>query len=165
MVLNRTILYTVRNRTNQRGAYFMDRDKINKIYNAVKKVDRAYEIWAAKHGLTLYELQIYYVIVENGGGAITQKDLCTQLDAPKTSINSIIKKQLLAGRIEMEVNPRNKREKIIALTDEGKKFAEELIFRLFKCENDAVLSIAENDVDIAIDVQTKFADNLLKEVG
>ena len=40
----------------------MERIKINKIYDAVKKVNRAYEIWAAKHGLTLYEMQIYYVI-------------------------------------------------------------------------------------------------------
>lgn len=144
----------------------MNRNKINKIYDSVKKINRAYEIWAAKHGLTLYEMQIYYVIVENGGGAMTQKDLCTQLDAPKTSINSIIKKQLKAQLIQMEINPLDKREKIIILTDEGKRFAEKLIYPLFDYEENAVSSISDDDFELAVDVlETKFANNLLKKVS
>lgn len=143
----------------------MSREKINLIYDAVKKVNRAYEVWASNHGLTLYEMQIYYVILESGNRMITQKDLCTQLDAPKTSINSIIKKQLKTNRIEMEVNPLNKREKIIVLTEEGKQFAEELILPLFRCEEDAVSTITDNDLEIAISVQNEFADNLLKKVN
>ena len=131
----------------------MERIKINKIYDAVKKVNRAYEIWAAKHGLTLYEMQIYYVIVENGGGAITQKDLCTQLDAPKTSINSIIKKQLKTNRIEMSVNPLNKREKVITLTKEGEKFANNLVLSLFEYENEIVSKIDEKELEIAVKVE------------
>ncbi len=143
----------------------MSREKINLIYDAVKKVNRAYEVWASNHGLTLYEMQIYYVILESGNRMITQKDLCTQLDAPKTSINSIIKKQLKTNRIEMEVNPLNKREKIIVLTEEGKQFAEELILPLFRYEEDAVSAILDNDLEIAISVENKFADNLLKKVN
>lgn len=143
----------------------MNRSKINKIYDAVKNVDRAYEVWASSHGLTLYEMQIYYVILENGGCAITQKDLCTKLDAPKTSINSIIKKQLNANRIEMEVNPTNKREKIIILTHEGKKFAEDIILPLFKYEEEALSFISDNEFETAVSVQTRFANNLLKKVG
>ena len=142
----------------------MNREKIDLIYEAVKKVNRAYEIWAAKHGLTLYEMQIYYVISEYNKAEITQKELCAQLDAPKTSINSIIKKQLKSGRIEMDVNPLNKREKIIKLTDDGKKFAKELIEPLFKCEEEATSKISDIGLKTAIDVQTKFADNLLKGV-
>lgn len=143
----------------------MSREKINLIYDAVKKVNRAYEVWASNHGLTLYEMQIYYVILESGNRMITQKDLCTQLDAPKTSINSIIKKQLKTNRIEMEVNSLNKREKIIVLTEEGKQFAEELILPLFRYEEDAMSAISDNDLEIAISVENKFADNLLKKVN
>ena len=143
----------------------MERIKINKIYDAVKKVNRAYEIWAAKHGLTLYEMQIYYVIVENGGGAITQKDLCTQLDAPKTSINSIIKKQLKTNRIEMSVNPLNKREKVITLTKEGEKFANNLVLPLFEYENDIVSKIDEKELEIAVKVENDFANGLIEKVN
>lgn len=143
----------------------MERIKINKIYDAVKKVNRAYEIWAAKHGLTLYEMQIYYVIVENGGGAITQKDLCTQLDAPKTSINSIIKKQLKTNRIEMSVNPLNKREKVITLTKEGEKFANNLVLPLFEYENEIVSKIDEEELEIAVKVENDFANGLIEKVN
>lgn len=143
----------------------MERIKINKIYDAVKKVNRAYEIWPAKHGLTLYEMQIYYVIVENGGGAITQKDLCTQLDAPKTSINSIIKKQLKTNRIEMSVNPLNKREKVITLTKEGEKFANNLVLPLFEYENEIVSKIDEKELEIAVKVENDFANGLIEKVN
>lgn len=143
----------------------MERIKINKIYDAVKKVNRAYEIWAAKHGLTLYEMQIYYVIVENGGGAITQKDLCTQLDAPKTSINSIIKKQLKTNRIEMSVNPLNKRKKVITLTKEGEKFANNLVLPLFEYENEIVSKIDEKELEIAVKVENDFANGLIEKVN
>lgn len=143
----------------------MERIKINKIYDAVKKVNRAYEIWAAKHGLTLYEMQIYYVIVENGGGAITQKDLCTQLDALKTSINSIIKKQLKTNRIEMSVNPLNKREKVITLTKEGEKFANNLVLPLFEYENEIVSKIDEKELEIAVKVENDFANGLIEKVN
>lgn len=143
----------------------MSREKINLIYDAVKKVDRAYEVWASNHGLTLYEMQIYYVMLESGDRTITQKDLCQQLDAPKTSINSIIKKQLKTNRIEMEVNPHNKREKIIVLTEDGKRFAEELILPLFKYEELAASEISDDNFKIAISVQNGFADNLLKMVN
>lgn len=143
----------------------MERIKINKIYDAVKKVNRAYEIWAAKHGLTLYEMQIYYVIVENGDGAITQKDLCTQLDAPKTSINSIIKKQLKTNRIEMSVNPLNKREKVITLTKEGEKFANNLVLPLFEYENEIVSKIDEKELEIAVKVENDFANGLIEKVN
>ena len=71
--------------------------------------------------MTLYEMQIYYRIMERSlqkeQAYITQKELCDELDAPKTSINSIIKRQLKTGYIEMEVNPANRREKIISLTE------------------------------------------------
>lgn len=143
----------------------MNREKINRVYEAIKKVDRAYEIWATKHGLTLYEMQIYYIMFENRKSAITQKDLCTQLEAPKTSINSIIKKEVKAGRIVMEVNPNNKREKIITLTPDGKKFAEDLICPLFKYEEEAVASIEDEDLETAIAVEIQFAKNLLKNIG
>lgn len=115
--------------------------------------------------MTLYEMQIYYVIVENGGGAITQKDLCTQLDAPKTSINSIIKKQLKTNRIEMSVNPLNKREKVITLTKEGEKFANNLVLPLFEYENEIVSKIDEKELEIAVKVENDFANGLIEKVN
>lgn len=142
----------------------MVRDRIDRIYEAVRKVNQAYEVWAAAHGLTLYELQIYYEVMKNEGGAIRQKDLCMKLDAPKTSINSMVKKRMQSGHFRMDVNPANKREKIISFTNEGKKFAKELIEPLLRYEEEAAAMIREDEMENAIRVQNQFADILLEKV-
>lgn len=142
----------------------MARDTIDRMYEAVRKINQVYEKWSALHGLTLYEMQIYYEIMKNGEAVITQKDLCQKLDAPKTSVNSIIKKQLQAGYIEMNVNPLNKREKVISLTKAGQKFAKELIEPLFQYEEEAAGQICDNEMEAAIETQNRFADILLGKV-
>ena len=142
----------------------MTRNDINFIYDSLKKIDRAYEYWAAKHGLTLYELDVYYTFIDGKKDKITQKDLCDCLYAPKTSVNSVIKKQIETGRIEMQVNPDNKREKIIVLTDRGRKFAEEIIYPLFKCEEDAINSFTAGEIDAVVNIQTKFANTFMDKV-
>lgn len=143
----------------------MVRDRIDRMYDSVRKVNQAYEIWASAHGLSSYEMQIYYEMIKNGDTAITQKDLCLMLDAPKTSINSIIKKLLQTGRISMNVNPLNKREKVISFTDTGRKFAKELISQLFRYEEEAAAMINGDEMEAAIEVQNRFADILLEKVG
>lgn len=142
----------------------MNRDKVDRMYEAVRKTNQIYEIWSAAHGLTLYEMQIYYELIKNGGAAITQKDLCLKLDAPKTSINSIIKKQLQSGRIEMNVNSLNKREKMLSLTDDGQKFARKLIEPLLQYEEEAASMIDDKEMEAAIMIQNRFADILLEKV-
>lgn len=143
----------------------MAKNTIDRIYESVRKINHVYEIWAAAHGLTLYELQIYYELMKNDDEVITQRDLCTKLDAPKTSINSIIKKQLQTGYIEMNVNPLNKREKVISLTKSGKKFAKELVEPLFGYEEEAAEMIDEKEMEAAIDVHERFANFLLEKVN
>ena len=68
----------VRNRTVEKEEH-MSRDRIDRLYEAIRRADQAYEVWAAAHGLTLYELQIYYEMMKNEGEAIRQKDLCLSL--------------------------------------------------------------------------------------
>ena len=138
--------------------------KIDRIYESVRKINHVYEIWASAHGLTLYELQIYYELLKNGDEAITQKNLCMKLDAPKTSINSIIKKQLQTGYIEMNVNPHNKREKVISLTKSGQKYAKEIASPLFGYEEDAADMIDDKEMEAAIGVHERFADFLLEKI-
>ena len=110
----------------------------------------------------------YYRIMERSlqkeQAYITQKELCDELDAPKTSINSIIKRQLKTGYIEMEVNPANRREKIISLTEEGKRYAKELILPLFRYEEEAAAEFTEREMTEVIQMQEKFADALAKSM-
>ena len=60
----------------------------------------------------------------------------------------------------MEVNPANRREKIISLTETGKQYARELVLPLFQSEEEA----AEQEMTEAIRMQEKFADALAKSM-
>ena len=66
----------------------MKQTKIEQLCESARKIDHVYEVWATAHGLTSCEMQIYYVIMKKEKAVITQKELCMELDAPKTSINS-----------------------------------------------------------------------------
>lgn len=142
----------------------MSREKIDRIYESVKKINHAYEVWAVAHGLTLYELQLYYEMLKSEEETVTQKDLCHKMDAPKTSINSIIKKQLSTGYIEMQTNPQNKREKVISLTKSGQVFAQALVQPLLRYEEEAAAMLSDKEIDAAIAAQSQFANILLQKV-
>lgn len=138
------------------------RGRVDRIYEAVQMVNQVYEDWSLKHGITLYEMQVYYIILGKKEASITQRELCEKLDAPKTSINSIIKKQLNRGYIQMTPNPQDKREKIISLTKAGEKFAKDLIIPLFEHEEETVRQFSEDEFESAVNLQVKFAQDLRK---
>jgi hypothetical protein len=64
----------------------------------------------------------------------------------------------------MEVNPANRREKIISLTETGKQYARELVLPLFQSEEEAAAQFTEQEMTEAIRMQEKFADALAKSM-
>ena len=61
----------------------------------------------------------------------------------------------------MEVNPANRREKIISLTETGKQYARELVLPLFQSEE---AQFTEQEMKEVIRMQEKFADALAKSM-
>lgn len=64
----------------------------------------------------------------------------------------------------MEVNPANRREKIISLTETGKQYARELVLPLFQFEEEAAAQFTEQEMKEVIRMQEKFADALAKSM-
>lgn len=141
-----------------------NREKIDRIYESAQKIDQVYDVWATKYKLTLYEMMMFYEIFQKENRELTQKELSMKLGAPKTSVNSLIKKQLNAGYIWMQVNPQNKREKIISLTESGERFVRNLVQPLFQYEEEVIGMLDDRDVETVITVQNKFADILLSKM-
>lgn len=142
----------------------MKENKVDRLYETIRKIDAVYDLWASKQELTSYELRIYYEMLKKEDACITQKELCKKLEAPKTSINSIIKKQLLEGIIQMNVNPLNKREKILSFTEKGKKAAEAVINPLLTYEEEVSEMLDAEETETAIRVQVRLAELLEEKV-
>lgn len=81
------------------------------IYESAQKIDQVYDVWATKYKLTLYEMMMFYEIFQKENREITQKELSMKLGAPKTSVNSLIKKQLNAGYIWCRLIHRTKEKR------------------------------------------------------
>lgn len=64
----------------------------------------------------------------------------------------------------MEVNPANRREKIISLTETRKQYARELGLPLFQSEEEATAQFTEQEMTEVIRMQEKFADALAKSM-
>ncbi len=64
----------------------------------------------------------------------------------------------------MQINPKNKREKVISLTDSGLEFAKKLVQPLICYGEEAASMIDDSDMEAAIVAQNKFADILLEKV-
>ena len=65
----------------------------------------------------------------------------------------------------MEVNPANRREKIISLTETGKQYARELILPLFQSEEETAAQFMEHEMTEVIRMQEKIADALAKSMA
>jgi DNA-binding MarR family transcriptional regulator len=142
-----------------------NRDRVNQIYEAVNTIEKIYEKWSKSQGIGYYDMQLYYSLVENDGKPMTQKQICDEMDVPKTTINSIVKNQLKLGYIRLDVNPSNRKEKLISLTPQGKKYAEKLIYPLFEIEESSVELLNEEDIELMTKLLYKYANSLIEKMN
>ena len=138
------------------------RKRLYRLYDSINRTSKIYEAWSRKHGLTYVEMQLFYSLLEDDE-KITQKDLCDYLEAPKTTINSIVKKYLNQQYIQLEVNPVNKKEKFISLTQEGKQYAS-FILPLFEIEENLMKKISDDELNQVEHILSFYADELEKEL-
>lgn len=141
-----------------------NREKVNALYEAVWEISHIYEKWSKSKGLSYYEMQFYYAILEREEESMTQKQLWDELECPPTTISSIVKKHEQLGYIQLEVNPKNKKEKFIRLTSKGTAFAHELIDPLFSMEEDAVSIINEDELKQINQVISLYGNRLVERM-
>lgn len=132
---------------------------------ALNVIDRTYEKWCKKLGIEYYDMIMYYTLVEYGDTPITQKQICEDMDIPKTTVNSVIKKQIKLGYIELEVNPNNKKEKWIRLTKKGRKYAHDLIDPLFKIEEDSIALLPDKKIQEITKSLSIYYESLKEKLG
>lgn len=142
-----------------------DRDRVNAVFEAVNVIDRTYEKWCKKLGIEYYDMIMYYTLVEYDDVPITQKQICEDMDIPKTTVNSVIKKQIRLGYIELQVNPDNRKEKWIILTDKGKKYAHDLIDPLFKIEEESITLLSDEKIEEITRSLSIYSNSLKKKLG
>lgn len=141
----------------------MDIKEVNKYvnrYGELRDVQfAAYEIYARKHGLTAKELFVLDIIWFEPDGC-PQSYLCERLSATKQTISAIVKKFLKLGYFSLSESPTDRRNQIIRLTSEGKKYVKKIIPPAAKAENEAMAELSEKDVAELVRLTELFSQKM-----
>lgn len=99
---------------------------------AIYHVDAVYEDFAKESGVAATLLWILYAL--NDGENHTQREICTEWELPKSTVNTITTELKKNGYVELIPIKGKRREMTIVLTDSGKKYADDMLKPLYKKE-------------------------------
>lgn len=105
-------------------------EQINRYYQLWCDSTQLYEKWAKQRGIT-YNTVLALCTLINNQEQCTQKMICDQWGLPKQTVNTILKDFEKKGYVTFAYLPSDKRNKLISLTEEGKKYANEISSALY----------------------------------
>lgn len=129
IVLLRTII-KVRSRTIALGGGEIVKEaalheQLNRYYQLWCDATQLYEKWSKQRGITYNYVLTLCTLLSNQEHC-TQKIICDQWGLPKQTVNTILKDFEKKGYVTLASLPTDKRNKLILLTDEGRKYANEI---------------------------------------
>ena len=141
----------------------MDKPKLkeysDRLWQIHVEVSGFYNEYAKSVGLTLAEFKVLAIIHKEKNP--TQKRITQLALLPKQTVNAIIKGFWAKGIIKEPMeSDTDKRNKVISLTKEGKKYAEEQIFKAKEIEYNALASMGEERIKNLVEAITIYKDNL-----
>lgn len=143
----------------------MEREEVREFVNRYCKLRdvqfAAYELYARKHGLTAKELFVLDLIWFAPEGCL-QSEICERLSATKQTISAIIKKFLKQGYVKLTESETDRRNKIIRLTSEGKKYVKKIIPPAAKAEIDAMAELSGEDIAELVRLTVLFSNYMKK---
>lgn len=118
--------------------------------------------YATSVGLTFAAFKVLGIIYKKKN--CTQKEIIQLTYLPKQTVNVIINNFNKQGIIYKAVEPKNdKRNKVISFTENGQKYAEEIIGKIKKATYRALENIGEEKRNALIESMTLFRENLYLE--
>ena len=118
--------------------------------------------WAERAGvnyttfITLYGLDVH--------GSMTQKSICDFYGFPKQTVNGIIRSLTKKGYVTLKASERDRREKLVCLTETGQTYPKELLSPLYHAEQYAFCAAGDKKIAQTIDTIDIFNTFLKKRL-
>ena len=142
--------------------------EINDLVNEYCRLrDRQYAVYhscAKKNGLSTNELFVLDILWFDKNGT-TQKEICERLSANKQTVASIVSKFYSKGYIEYFEVTKDRRNKLIKFTENGLKYAKQIIPPAANAENFAMANLGIENIKQLVELNTKFTKNMEIEFG
>lgn len=93
-----------------------------------------------------------------------QKDIVENYGMPKQTVNTVITDLQRKGYIRLTPDENDKRSKIIILTDEGRRYAENIVNPLLNCEKEVLAEMGKERVEMLISTMNQYAELLEQKI-
>lgn len=130
---------------------------IRQIMICVNRIDGIFYQWARHSGAKENTLSLFYALSD--GQPHSQKEICDEWLIPRTTINTIVKECIQEGLVTFDTNTHGK-EKLLLLTESGKKLAEEKLQGLCSSEQKAFDATVQQYGNILAESLSYFTDQL-----
>ena len=118
-----------------------------------------YEYYARKKGLKGKSLLILTCLYYTKNG-ITQNTICEKTYSTKQVVNAAIQTFRNKGYIFFEEQEKDRREKIVKLTEEGYLYASKILDPLREAEEKAISKLSSEQQKLFIEYYAIFNDNM-----
>lgn len=118
-----------------------------------------YDEYAKRHGMLMKTLLIVNVLFYAKDG-MTQTEICHRTFQSKQTVNLIIKNLLAEGYVTVTEVPENKRNKIVCMTDAGRRYCEKVVRHITWAEDTAMSMFTPEQQKTLIDLSRTFTKNL-----
>lgn len=118
-----------------------------------------YTKWAADHGISYPELMVFYALYTRE--SLTQRDISDCYGVPKQTVNNVIRSLKAEDYIRLEASDRDKREKLVALTEKGRAYSGQKLASLLEIEARVCKMIGREKLSQMIETAEMF--NVLLE--
>ena len=117
-------------------------EQINIYYEFWFRVNDVYRVWAQNHNTNETTVFVLYVI-NTSTPYCTQIEIGNKLLLPKQTVSLVLSGLEKKGFIFRESNPKDRRNKIVKLTEEGAQYANCILEELRSMEIEAFASIPQ----------------------
>lgn len=136
-----------------------------------KALEHVYEAYAKSRGLTYMSFTVLGIIYDNPD-CCTQKLICEHSLYTKQSVNAIVKSFWEQGYVKLIEEKNDRRNKRVVFTENGSKYADEIIGRFSIVEKQAMAHLSDKQWELLIEMADTFEkhfvagiNELIKETG
>ncbi len=128
--------------------------RINEMFKARMNEDMK------RSGVTFSQNEILFYLMKNKDHDVNQQELCRALQVAHPTVIGLINRMEEKGLVERKVDPSNRRNRYIALTEKAGQFL--LQTRELRCRNDQLIvrNMSEEEKETLNELLTRVYDNM-----
>lgn len=123
-----------------------------------------YDDYAKRNGLSMKSLLVINALYYAKDG-ITQREICDRIFSTKQTVNFVIKNLLAEDSVTISEMQTDKRNKIVRMTENGKKKYKKVITHITHSEDTAMLLFSPEEQEQLVALSRRFTQELTRLVN